>query len=487
MSFKLQLVLFFAVSSTAAFGEANAQESTLIEAYKKEFAFLEAEKVALKKRLSEMDDVSEREISTARGAVSALQQQILGLRARADEIETALEEVDAETATAKERSDLLSETIERAFETLTRFEMEVPKKAAADIAEQSEQIEIMFAFAGKVLSRAGTIRTERGRFFDKDGALDKGQIVRVGNIAAYGISDKNAGTLAPAGAGRFKLWPEDAAVTARTLADGKNLDALAIFLFESLEKGVEEKREKTPLEVIESGGIIAWVIVALGGLGLVMMLLRILILMRAGSRTERLLRRLKDALSSGTPEEASAVCRNAKGAAARVLDATVSNLRRERTHLEDIVSEAILHEVPFIERFGGTILVIAAVAPLLGLLGTVTGMISTFDVITEYGTGDPKMLSGGISEALVTTELGLIVAIPALLFGTLLSGRANAILQTLERAALQIMNLSEQPDVRERMAATSKNFDKPRFDKTAPTERSSLQENGALEVVEDTP
>jgi biopolymer transport protein ExbB len=114
--------------------------------------------------------------------------------------------------------------------------------------------------------------------------------------------------------------------------------------------------------------------------------------------------------------------------------------------------------VPALERFGSTLAVFAAVAPLLGLLGTVTGMISTFDVITEYGTGDPKLLSGGISEALVTTELGLVVAIPTLLIGTLLSGRAEAIKGTLERAALHVMNLAvharcaEGPPTRERRA-----------------------------------
>lgn len=433
----------------------RAEDDTLINAYKKEFAFLEAEKSALKIRLKEMEKESNAKIATARGEVSSLQRQILGLRARADEIEIELEEVEEETATAEERSDLLEETIERAFETLTRYEMEVPKKAAKDIAEQSEQIEIMFALAGRVLAKAGDTRIENGNFFDKDGTLESGKIVRIGNVAAYGLGETVAGALAPAGSGRFKIWHQDAGPSARALIENKPMDALAMFLFESLEKGVEEKKDKTPLEIIESGGVIAWVIVALGALGLLMMLVRIFILIRAGSRTDRLLEKLKAQMMIGGNVEALNICRKARGAAARVLNATIKNLHRDRAQLEDIVSEAILHEVPFIERFGGTILVIAAVAPLLGLLGTVTGMISTFDIITEYGTGDPKLLSGGISEALVTTELGLIVAIPTLLFGTLLSGRANAILQTLERAALQVMNLSEQPDIKKKIVDTS--------------------------------
>ena len=129
-----------------------------------------------------------------------------------------------------------------------------------------------------------------------------------------------------------------------------------------------------------------------------------------------------------------------QGSTARVLGATIRNLDRDREHVEDIVSESILHENSHLNRFGAVIMVIAAVSPLLGLLGTVTGMIATFDVITEFGTGDPKLLSGGISIALVTTELGLIVAIPLLLFGNLLSGWAERIKNDMEKAALRVIN-----------------------------------------------
>ena len=107
-----------------------------------------------------------------------------------------------------------------------------------------------------------------------------------------------------------------------------------------------------------------------------------------------------------------------KGSTARVIKATFRNIKKERAHIEDVVMENILNESTHIDRFGSFVLVIAAVAPLMGLLGTVTGMIETFDVITKFGTGDPKLLSGGISAALVTTMQGLIVAIPLLLLVT---------------------------------------------------------------------
>jgi biopolymer transport protein ExbB len=109
--------------------------------------------------------------------------------------------------------------------------------------------------------------------------------------------------------------------------------------------------------------------------------------------------------------------------------------------MEGIVYEAILQESGPLDRFGPAILVIASIAPLLGLLGTVTGMIETFDMITEFGTGDPKLLSEGIAIALVTTELGLIVAIPALLLGSLLSSWARNIKRDMEHSALRIINV----------------------------------------------
>jgi biopolymer transport protein ExbB len=109
--------------------------------------------------------------------------------------------------------------------------------------------------------------------------------------------------------------------------------------------------------------------------------------------------------------------------------------------MEGIVYEAILQESGPLDRFGPAILVIASIAPLLGLLGTVTGMIETFDMITEFGTGDPKLLSDGIAIALVTTKLGLIVAIPVLLLGSLLSAWARNIKRGMEHSALRIINV----------------------------------------------
>ncbi|MGB1558798.1 MAG: MotA/TolQ/ExbB proton channel family protein, partial [Oceanococcaceae bacterium] len=94
--------------------------------------------------------------------------------------------------------------------------------------------------------------------------------------------------------------------------------------------------------------------------------------------------------------------------------------------------EALLAERPKIDRYLGTVKVISAVAPLMGLMGTVIGMIATFQAITLFGTGDPKTMAGGISQALVTTVEGLSVAIPTVLLHAIASARATALINTLK-------------------------------------------------------
>ena len=88
----------------------------------------------------------------------------------------------------------------------------------------------------------------------------------------------------------------------------------------------------------------------------------------------------------------------------------------------------------------------AATAPLLGLLGTVTGMINTFNMITVFGTGDPKMLAGGISEALITTKFGLIVAVPALLMHAFASRKAKGVLANMEETTVSFINGIPEPE-----------------------------------------
>jgi biopolymer transport protein ExbB len=111
-----------------------------------------------------------------------------------------------------------------------------------------------------------------------------------------------------------------------------------------------------------------------------------------------------------------------------------------REQAERGVRELLLHEVPRLERHLTTLSVLATAAPLLGLLGTVSGLIAMFQVITEHGVNDPKLLAGGIGEALIATETGLLIAIPTLLGHNFLANRVDDIVSEAEYHALRALN-----------------------------------------------
>jgi len=117
--------------------------------------------------------------------------------------------------------------------------------------------------------------------------------------------------------------------------------------------------------------------------------------------------------------------------------------------LETRISEAVLRETPKLERFQPFLRMVVAAGPLLGLLGTVTGMIITFQVITEIGAGDPKVMAGGISQAMISTVLGLIIAIPILFINSVLAARSRILVQILdEQSAGMLAARLEQQHVR---------------------------------------
>ncbi len=419
------------------FGTQASADDGLRGAYQQEVSYLEAQRDALEERLVELDERERDQLGDAERELEGLQGRLLSLQTEADRLQDTLAEVERDAERASQGADGVATTVEQANVTFEKWGVSVD-----ETEDENKTVGSLFDTSTSLLREHASVRTEVGEFFLSDGSKQDGKIVRIGNVAAYGVSDEVAGALAPAGDGRLKLWKQDASRSARALAEGDSPKLLQAFLFESLDKPVEERKEKTWLEIINSGGVIAWVIVGLGMLGVLLVLLRALILWRSGANTRGLIDEAGKLVLTGDVNGARQRCEAASGSASRVLSNTLANIDAERDELEDVVSESILHELPRIERFGSAILVFAAVAPLLGLLGTVTGMISTFDIITEFGTGDPKLLSGGISEALVTTQLGLIVAIPLLLVGNLLKGWAGSITSAMERGALRLMNLA---------------------------------------------
>lgn len=179
-------------------------------------------------------------------------------------------------------------------------------------------------------------------------------------------------------------------------------------------------------------GLIGWVIIGVGLLGLLMAFIRGAVLFLKGMK-------MKAQLKSDRPRKDNAL--------GRVMAVYHENPDADVETLELKMDEAILRETGPMEAGLSFLKMLYVIAPLMGLLGTVVGMISTFQAITLFGTGDPKMMAGGISQALVTTVLGLCVAIPLTFLHSILQARAKTLIQMLEEQSAGIIaRMAEKQD-----------------------------------------
>jgi len=177
-------------------------------------------------------------------------------------------------------------------------------------------------------------------------------------------------------------------------------------------------------ERIQQGGIVGYIILGLAIIGVLLSLIRMAILTAESKRIKRQM------------ETDEAKDDNALG---RVMGVYQANAQADTETLELHLGEAISNEIPRLSRGINWIKIISVVAPLLGLLGTVTGMIDVFETMSLFGTGDPKLMAGGISQALVTTVLGLVAAIPCVFLHTMTNNKSRDLIQILQERATGIL------------------------------------------------
>jgi biopolymer transport protein ExbB len=177
-------------------------------------------------------------------------------------------------------------------------------------------------------------------------------------------------------------------------------------------------------ERVDQGGVVGYIILALAVIGVLLAVWRMVVLSGETGK-------IKKQMASETADE-----NNALG---RVMKVYQTNGDTDTETLELHLSEAISAEVPRLTRGINWIKIISVVAPLLGLLGTVTGMIDVFETMSLFGTGDPKLMAGGISQALITTVLGLVAAIPCVFLHTLTNNRSRDLIMILEERATGIL------------------------------------------------
>ncbi len=194
-------------------------------------------------------------------------------------------------------------------------------------------------------------------------------------------------------------------------------------------------------ELFKSGGFLMWPILLCSIVALAVIAERLWTLKRRAVTPGYLIREIEQLVRSRDLDYGKIEAIRASSPLGEILAAGLLNMNKHRIVMKEAVEEAGRHVVHELERYLNTLGTIAAITPLLGLLGTVIGMIKVFSAITVFGVGDPTVLAGGISEALITTAAGLCVGIPSLMFFRYFRGRINELTISMEQQALHLIDI----------------------------------------------
>jgi len=273
---------------------------------------------------------------------------------------------------------------------------------------------------------------------DTDGKIQKGKIASFGPVAWFAGEGSASGAIVVDKASRnAKIVGDDVSEVSQLISGevvnvemdltGGKARALASI-------------SSTPLSLFQKGGAWIWPIIAVAFVSLVCAAFKFLQLSKIKNPKSGWLRNVLDQVREGDVQSAGDACAELSHPVGKVMQNALTGMHKGADVVEEIIYEQMIDVQSNLQKWLPFIAVTAAIAPLLGLLGTVSGMITTFNGLSVVGTGDPKLLSGGISEALVTTLFGLVVAIPALILHSLLSRRSQGIVQTTEKIGLTVVN-----------------------------------------------
>ncbi len=393
----------------------------------------ESESQENRQRLQEFQrqrDQQERLLAEARAALAAEEQVSNDLKAAYDESEKLIPEL---TEKLKQREGTLGEVfgvvrqvagdtrgefqnslISAQFPGREGFLNEVTESRANPKMDHLEKLWFMLQ---QQMTEQGKVVRFPAKVVSVEGGEEEKVVTRVGPFNAVAGGQYLQFIPETGKLGVLARQPESRHLeTAAAIEDSSGVTVFAVdpALGSILNKLIERPSFE---ERVDQGGPIGYVTIVLGVLGGLLGLYRLLYLSVIGAKIRAQVARKKADL--GNP-------------LGRILSVYDEHRRDNTETLELKLNEAILREISPLERGEAMIKVLSVVAPLLGLLGTVTGMIQTFQAITLFGTGDPKMMAGGISEALVTTVIGLIVAIPLTLLHAVVSSHSGSLVQILE-------------------------------------------------------
>ncbi|HLU06928.1 MAG TPA: MotA/TolQ/ExbB proton channel family protein [Woeseiaceae bacterium] len=407
----------------------QARDSEEARQREAEFAQRRNEQQQLLNRARAQREQLEAESSRLENLFASNQEEIATARAALDERLGALKELFGvlQTVTGDTQGRFRSSLTNIQYPDRTQFLSELgAKMAGASSLASIEDIERLWFELQREITESGRNVRFPAEITLANGEQLNTEVARVGvfNIVyedGYLTYSSESGAIS-----ELQRQPDEARYTGSTADMIDTEDGMVGFGLDVTRGSILALLVESPTigEQVNQGGIVGYSIIALGIIGLLIAIWRWIALTLAARKVSAQLK--SDRASSDNP-------------LGRVLAAYESNRNADTETIELKLSEAALKEMPGLTKGLLFIKVVSVVAPLMGLLGTVTGMIKTFQVITLYGAGDPKMMAGGISQALVTTVLGLVVAIPMVLIHTVVSGQSRKIINIISSQSAGIV------------------------------------------------
>ena len=365
-------------------------------------------------------DAARQRANTARSAFTSGQKEIEQLEKQLKEkLGDSAELYAAVSESAGELRDQLQGSVLLVGDTDALDELSL--LAQAGEIPDGVQIEGLILRLMETAARSGRTETLETELVRADGQSEKAQVLRVG---AFSIVTAD---------GYATVHPEDSELVELSRQPGGLVPSLKTDGLQSVwidPSGGELMRRvaqrPTLMDRVHQGGEVGYIIIAIGVIGALLAIWQFFYLVGVGRRVRRQLRNIDQPKSDNPLGRVLNCFADAPG-------------ERDPEVLETRLSEAVLRETPKLERFQAALRMIIAAGPLLGLLGTVVGMIITFQVITEVGAGDPRLMAGGISRAMIATVLGLGIAVPLLFINSFLMSRSRVLTQILDEQAAGLL------------------------------------------------
>ena len=304
-------------------------------------------------------------------------------------------------------------------------EFDIAELSSRKVLPSISQLEQLWFAIQQEMTESGKIVTFKSNVASPDGTNQEKDVTRIGSFNV--ISDGKYLRFSDANARLVELDRQPGSEYTNMALDFQaSSGGLSDMMVDPTRGSLLARLVTTPslLERIEQGKVIGYSIIVLTIVGLILVVFRFVTLIR---------------IESAIKQQINAKNADDKNPLGRILGVYFKNTKTELETLERKLDEAIIKEVPEIQKGLPVIKILAVIAPMLGLLGTVSGMIETFQSIALFGSGDPKMMAGGISQALVTTVLGLVAAIPLLFFHSLMSTKARRCISVLEEQSAGIV------------------------------------------------